>query len=213
LRQLGRAACNLWCSKEVATMASRAHVIHDYAFGNGHARPRRQLQYRNDTDPVVVPRTNILQAGGGALATAFAMGALLLGSAYAAYHQPAPQLQDTPALPVADTWQPDTLFAAAQLTNVLQGPLSAAPDKPGPFIAETSLEEDVQSSSSLAESRSSESREVIIDDSKMYPPTQSVPYPNPTTTPPDAVAPPATTPQTPTPALDPENPYRDSEQL
>jgi hypothetical protein len=36
-----------------------------------------------------------------------------------------------------------------------------------------------------------------------------VPYPNPTTTPPDAIAPPDTAPQTPTPALDPENPYQE----
>jgi hypothetical protein len=195
-------------------MASRAHAINNYSFGNGHARPRRQLWFRSDADPVVLPRTSLLRAGGGAFATAFAMGALLLGSAYAAYHQPLPQLAETPAIPLTDAWQPDAMFASAQLTNVLQGPLSAAHDKVI-SVAETNLEEDVPSSSSASssEARSSEPREVIIDDSKMYPPPKPEPYPNPTTTPPDAIAAPAAAPHVPTPALDPENPYRDSEQL
>ena len=69
---------------------------------------------------------------------------------------------------------------------------------------------------------SPESREVIIDDSKLYPLDDSkryprtappeqppVTYPNPVTTPPDAIAPPATNPAEPAPTLDPENPYRD----
>jgi hypothetical protein len=52
-----------------------------------------------------------------------------------------------------------------------------------------------------------------ITDQPVRPGTPSAadtaPYPNPITTPPDAIAPPSTAPQTPTPVLNPDNPYRD----
>ena len=200
-------------------MASKAHVIHDYSFGGAYARPRRQVWKRRDTDPVVVPRTSMWRTGGGAIATAIAMGALVVGSAYAAYRPTTPQLAETPALPLSDAWQPDTTFVGARVTNALLGPARAVPDKVAP-LGEAEAEDAVpwyapasQSDSSSFESAAPESRpesrEVIIDDSKMYPAPKTEPYPNPTTTPPDAVAPAPATPLAPAPSLDPENPYRD----
>lgn len=198
-------------------MASRAHIIHDYSFSGGRSHPR-QVWYRRE-DPVELPRTSIWRAGGGALLTAVAMGALVVGSVYAAFHEAPPQLAETPALPAIETWQPDASLNSARITNLLQGPALSVPDRVTPFM-QTDLLEDVPATSSEAassdaispESRAPESREVIIDDSKMYPPAPAVtptPYPNPTTTPPDAIAPPEATPGTPTPTIDAENPYRD----
>jgi hypothetical protein len=209
-------------------MASRTHDFHDYSFGSAHSRPR-QIWYRRE-DPVELPRTSIWRAGGGALATAVAMGALVLGGAYAALREtPPPLREETPALPPIEGWQPAATLSQAHVINVLQGPAMSVPEKTRAFVA-SETEADVPStlfgapsssqspsfeapssqSPSLAPPPSSESREVIIDDSKMYPPTATpAPYPNPTTTPPDAVAPPATDPPASTAPGDPENPYRD----
>jgi|GEM_PF-4389877 len=211
-------------------MASKAHVLHDYSFGSAHSRPR-QLYYRRE-DPVELPRTSVWRAGGGALATAIAMGALVIGSVYAAFHEaPPPLMAETPALPPLENWQPDPNLSQAHVMNVLLGPALAVPDKPVALLG-TDTAEDVPSTTSEStptatspststsselpsfESRAPESREVIIDDSKMYPPAATpAPYPNPTTTPPDAIAPPQTQPGAtiPGPGLDPENPYRDGE--
>jgi hypothetical protein len=199
-------------------MASKAQVFHDYSFGSAHSRPR-QLWYRRE-DPVELPRNSIWRAGGGALlATLAAMGALVLGSAYAASRETPPAMAETPALPPLENWQPDPTVNQARVMNVLLGPALSAPEKAAAFVdAETAG--DVPSTSTSSESpsfesgvpasRAPESREVIIDDSKMYPPTPTpAPYPNPTTTPPDAVAPPETTPAPSVPGLDTENPYRD----
>jgi hypothetical protein len=211
--------------KEVATMASKAHVFHDYSFGSAHSRPR-QLWYRRE-DPVELPRNSIWRAGGGALlATLAAMGALVLGSAYAASRETPPQMAETPALPPLENWHPDPTVNQAQVMNVLLGPALSAPEKPAPFV-DANPAGDVPSTSTSSESPSSaspssespsfdsrapKSREVIIDDSKMYPPTPTpAPYPNPTTTPPDAIAPTETAPApaVPVPVPEPENPYFD----
>jgi hypothetical protein len=218
-------------------MASKAHVFHDYSFGSAHSRPR-QLWYRRE-DPVELPRNSIWRAGGGALVTVAAMGALVLGSAYAASRETPPPMAETPALPPLENWQPDPTVIQARVMNVLQGPALSVPEKAAPFMdAETAGDVPATSASSESpsfesrapesrapESRAPESREVIIDDSKMYPPTPTpAPYPNPTTTPPDAIAPPEAAPASPAPApvpgldpapsahvpgLDPENPYQD----
>ena len=206
-------------------MASRTHDFHDYSFGSAHSRSR-QIWYRRE-DPVELPRTSIWRAGGGLLVAAAAMGALVIGGAYAAVHEtPPPLLEETQALPPVEAWQPTATLSQANVINVLQGPAMSVPEKTGASRA-SETEEDAPSTSfdapsspsSSFESRSSgspslapppsESREVIIDDSKMHPPTPA-PYPNPTTTPPDAVAPPVVDPPTVTPPLDTENPYRDS---
>jgi hypothetical protein len=198
-------------------MASRAHSFHDYSFGSAHSRPR-QLYYRRE-DPVQLPRTSIWRAGGGALVTAVAMGALVIGSAYAALREtPPPLVEETPALPPLENWQPDPALTRAHVLKGLQGPAMSVPEKAASFAESevgTGSEQGVSSpslppisSEAPFMSRPPESREVIIDDSKMYPPTSTpVPYPDPTTTPPDVIAPPEMGPSTPAP--DPENPYRD----
>jgi hypothetical protein len=160
------------------------------------------------------------------------MGALVIGSAYAALREtPPPLREETPVLPAIEAWQPAATLSQAQVINVLQGPAMAVREKAASSVA-IETEKDVPSSSlegPSSESRSSasrsyesrssespsfvapppESREVIIDDSKMYPPTTApTPYPDPTTTPPDAVAPPGAGPSTSTPQLDSENPYQ-----
>jgi hypothetical protein len=201
-------------------MASRAHVIPDYSFSNPQARPRRPvILYRND--PVVVPRSSVWSAGGGVIAAAVAIGAIVAASAYSAFRTEPPTMAETPVLPLEDTWQLDTLVQDAHVTNLLAGPTRAVPSLAAPNDASAFDDEPFVSSPSPPD-------EVIIDDSAPgvqehlpgvtpeAPVTpsapaveESKPYPNPTTTPPEAIAPPSTTPQTPTPVLDPENPYRD----
>jgi len=196
-------------------MASRAHIIHDYSLAPPRARTHRQVWFNDD--PVVLPRSSVWRAGGGIIATALAVGALVAAGAFAGYRTDTPTLSETPALPLADDWQPDTFVQQAHVTALLAGPAHAVPSVAGPSAAFDS-EPFV----------SAPTHETVIDDSApgvqehlpgVTPPSALVPdqpvvtppatYPNPTTTPPEAVAPPNTNPETPTPALDPENPYRD----
>lgn len=197
-------------------MASRAQVIHDYSFGGARSLRRRQAWYRND-EPVSLPKNSFWMAGVGAFATALATAAIVAAGAYAAYHVAPAQLTETPALTPAEVWQPDlALVNQAGQVQLLNGRAFSVPDKAALPIESIDATEAAMSSST-------DTREVIIDDSKLYPLDESkryprtappehppVPYPNPTTTPPDAIAPPATmTPAEPAPTLDPENPYRD----
>ena len=197
-------------------MASRAHVIHDYSFGGARSLRRRQAWYLSE-DPIKLPKSSFWVASFGALATAAATAAIVAAGAYAAFNAAPARLTETPALaPAPGTeWQPD-LAAVNQAGQVrlMQGPALAVRDKAVPLEGAEGSEE--------AGMSSPESREVIIDDSKLYPLDDSkryprtappeqppVTYPNPVTTPPDAIAPPATNPAEPAPTLDPENPYRD----
>ena len=185
-------------------MASKAHVSHDYSFDHAPTRPRRQRWLPLD-EPIELPRKSIWSVGGGALVTVLTMASLVVGSAYAASRSRsvAPSLSETPTLPLADTWQLDPSFAQARLTNLLTGPALAAPDKT--VVTNTT-------NTTEAPKNVPHAHEVVSDDSAPYPAeTRAAPYPNPTTTPPDAIAPPHTDPLVPTPLLDPENPYRDSE--
>jgi hypothetical protein len=199
-------------------MASRAQVIHDYSFGGARSLRRRQAWYHSE-DPITLPKSSVWVAGLGALVTALATGAIVAAGAYAAFHVAPARLSDTPELAPAREWQPDLASVnAAGLVRLMQGPALAVPDK-----ALAPLENVEESAAAAAAATTpSESREVIIDDSKLYPLDESkryprtappeqppVPYPDPVTTPPDAIAPPATNPAKPTPILDPENPYRD----
>lgn len=197
-------------------MASRAHVIHDYSFGGARALRHRQAWYLAE-DPIKLPKSSFWVASFGALATAAATAAIVAAGAYAVFHVAPARLTETPALTPTETWQPDlAAMNEAGREKLMQGPAFAAPDKALP-VASTEPSEDATISSS-----GSGDREVIIDDSKLYPldeakryprtaPPEQPPvqYPNPVTTPPDAIAPPATTPVEPAPTLDPENPYRD----
>lgn len=206
-------------------MASRAHVI-DYAFTHPQPRARRPVQYRNDAvqyrnDPVIVPRSSVWRAGGGLIASALAIGAIVAASAYGAYHTEPPPLAETPTAPLVSSWQLDSLVQDARVTNLLAGPAHAVPNVARPN--DTSAFDDEP----FISTPSGPADHVIIDDSApgvqehlpgVAPESPVVPsnpgveppaYPNPVTTPPEGIAPPNTAPQTPTPALDPENPYRD----
>jgi len=183
-------------------MASKAHVTHDYSFGHAPTRSRRQLWLPLD-EPIELPRKSLWSVGGGALITVLAMASLLVGSEYAASSRVAPSLAETPALPLAETWQPDSSLAQARLTNLLKGPALAVPDQ---AVATN------PTNTSEAPKNVSHPHEVVSDGAAPYPAeTRAAPYPNPTTTPPDAFAPPNTDPRVPTPLLDAENPYRESE--
>lgn len=203
-------------------MASRAHVINDYSFGNHTARVRRVVRYREE-DPIVLPRSSVWSTGAGLIAVALAAAAIVGGSAYAAYHTEPAAMAETPALPLDRDWQPQSANARAAVTNVLSGPALAAPSKP-----QTMSDRDFDAEAPILSGNASQPGN---DDSASrattpYPRVTTTPFPqetpeaatppdsppstvpNPTTTPPDAIAPPNTSPDTPTPVLDPENPYR-----
>jgi hypothetical protein len=197
-------------------MASRAHVIHDYSVASPRVRTRRQAWSMND--PVVLPRSSVWSAGAGVVAAALTIGAIVAASAFAGYHTDPPALSETPALPLADHWQPDSLVEQAHVTSLLAGPARAVPSLAAPNNSAALDDEPFVSAPA---------RETVIDDSApgvqenlpgATPPSRLMPdkpgvaappYPNPATTPPDAIAPANASPHTPTPALDPENPYSD----
>ncbi len=192
-------------------MTSRAHV-YDYSFDGDARRPRRQLRFRED--PIVLPKSSIWSTGGGLVAVVVAAGALVVGSAYAAYHTQPATLTDTPSLPLERDWQPPSTNVRAQVTNLLSGPALAVPS-----VASSTPGGDFETDTPIM---SSDAHEMTIDDSapgaqSRFPQTTPNPLapddrrrlvPDPTTTPPDAIAPPNSAPETPTPLLNPENPYR-----
>ncbi len=193
-------------------MASRAHVIQDYSFGNHAPRLRRVVRYQNE-DPIVLPRTSVWSTGAGLVAVAIAAAAIVGGSAYAAYHTEPATMAETPAAPLERDWQPQSANVRAAVTNLLSGPAVAAPSQAAP-----TLPSDFEADTPIVTGNSSQA---LIDDSApgaqdhfpqstpLTPPDgPATTVPNPTTTPPDAIAPPNAAPETPTPVLDPENPYR-----
>jgi hypothetical protein len=164
-------------------------------------------------------------SSGGALAvlvSAAIASSVIVGGAYAVLYRPAPALTPTPTQPLTATWQLDQQLARATVAGVVQGPALAAPsiEQPGATLEQ-------QESGPLPPSSAPE---VIIDDryqlrsdqlpapppevmpavpeTEPKPETPPVPYPNPTTTPPDAIGPELDLEKA-TPGLDPENPYRD----
>lgn len=201
-------------------MAARAHVIHDYLVSSPRPRPRARRQVWYTDDPVVLPRSSVWSAGAGLIAAAVAIGAIVTASAFAGFRPDAPVLSETPALPMLDRWQPDSLVEQANVTNLLAGPTRAVPSLDGPNNAARLDEEPIFSRPELtpAELSPETSDEQSLPGTRTLPypgptTTPTLPYPNPTTTPPDAVAPPDATPSTPTPLLDPENPYRDPDSI
>jgi len=210
-------------------MASRAHVIHDYSIAHPHVRSRRQVWYRHD--PVVVPRSSLWRTSGGLIVTALAMAAIVTGSAYAAFHDQAPSLAETPTAPLVDTWRLDPLAQQANVANLLSGPAHAVPSLEGTGNAAHLDDQPLFSDPALSSAQPAEplplspapseglsptpSEEQPLPGTRTLPyagpaaTTSAVPYPDPVTTPPDVIAPPEATPETPTPALDPDNPYSD----
>lgn len=204
-------------------MAARAHVIPDYSL---QPRQRRPLRFQTN-DPVVLPRSRDWDINGGLIAAAVAATALIAGATYAVYYTEPPKLAATPTLSLERGYEVDDHFSRGNALKALSGAAVAAPDSLNgalsPGVALPPGDDGLSTSSAAIPQRSAGS-EVVIDDSapgaqETFPqpdagePAQSsvapaAPYPNPTTTPPDAIAPPEAEPQTPTPALDPENPYR-----
>ncbi len=194
-------------------MASRAQVIHDYSFDSDTRRPRRQLRFQT-ADPIVLPRSSVWSTGAGLIAVALAVGAIVVGSAYAAFHSDAPAMHETPTISLERDWQPLSANARAGVTNLLSGPALAVPNVAAPTNG-TEIETDTPLVSSPAEG-------LLIDDSApraqqqfprvapnptTHPEAPATLTPNPRTTPPDAIAPSNAGSETPTPVLDPENPY------
>jgi len=209
-------------------MASRAHVIHDYSYGRRSERPRRDVWYREE-DPVVLPRASIWSSSGGLILAALAVGGLIAGSAYTAVHRPAsePVLADTPTPPlVTPDFQLDPEIQRARVTNLLSGPAyavtergeaiaepdaagasaAASPSSPPAFVA-GKQHMNADDAGSRAHDASPAAPKVPSTDTGAsdLEGLPRAPYPNPTITPPDGVAPPDTPPEAPTPVLGPES--------
>lgn len=207
-------------------MASRAHVIHDYTFGRQPPVRQRRAVWMHPDEAVVLPRSRNLSGAGALLVSALVASALTAGLTYAVYVSDIPTLKATEAAPLAGSWQPDPSVVSAAITNQLSGPAFAVPSREGqPTVAEEGWA-DVPLNRDAATTPSSSAadgpRETWIDDSApstqpapiqeqlpSTPATPEVPYPNPTTTPPEGFAPSSPQPDPATPAGDPDNPYLD----
>jgi hypothetical protein len=208
-------------------MASRAQVIHDYSFAPP-VRQRRAVWLHND-EAVVLPRSRSFSGGGALLVSAAVACALTAGLAYAVYMGDAPPLSATEAAPLQRDFEVDSAFVRANVTNQLSGPAFSVPSRdgvpamPADSMAAMPLPSGL-SGTDGSDSSSASSQETVIDDSRpgVQPapiqqqlPTipdvsdavpRETPYPNPITTPPDAVAPDNAQAA---PGVDSENPYRD----
>jgi len=206
-------------------MASRAHAAHQHSFGGASSRPRREVWLQRD-DPIVLPRSSSSEASGVLLAAALAAFCIVGASAYAVSYAPPAALAETPLLPLNSDAGVDAQVTAAHVLAALNGPAFAVPDRAAAPISVN----DENASVAPPEERP----DYVIDDSapgeqERFPQPPAIapleapypeparppsadptapPYPDPTRTPPEGVAPPHTAPQIPTPALDPENPYR-----
>ena len=202
-------------------MASKAHAFNHYSLRSAVPRPRRDVWYDSD-EPVVLPRSRQWDFNGALLAAALAATGVVVASGYAVYYAGEAPLADTPTMPLSHDWDGDAELPRANALNLLRGPALAVPAVATP---ESVAEPETNAPSPTWTGHRSERSDYVIDDSVSgaqqrfpqptpptpleapYPDPLSKPYPNPTTTPPEGVAPPQTSPNTPTPALDPENPY------
>ena len=195
-------------------MASRAPVMHGYALGN--ERRRRRVWYQQ-SDPVVLPAPRS-ETSPTLIVSALIASSLIAGVAYAVYFSGASPLADTATPPLERSFELDSEALRARTLPLLQRPAFAAPERAS---AEGESEPDA------SDTPAPTSRETVIDDSRQVsppprrapapalaptPPPQlpdqqpATPYPNPTTTPPDGIAPDLDLNRA-TPGLDPENPY------
>jgi hypothetical protein len=195
----------LLVTKEV-TMASRAHGIHDYAhdyWPNGASkRQRRDIQLRSD-EPVDLPRSSWWRAGGGFIVAALAVGALVAGSLYNVTYQAPPRLSDTPVTPLLPDYTPSDDVTQAHVVNALSGPLHAVrePAAPGSEVQAASPDE-----ATLPDQATPPVDGAAVPTRKSHHKSSSsttpvVPYPNPSTTPPDLL-PPEDLPGNETPSID-----------
>jgi hypothetical protein len=206
-------------------MVARAHAVHDYSFAGAPVRPRRQV-WLHDDEPVVLPRgRSESRAGAVLVVSAILASVLVAGATYAVYRTAPPELAETPTTPFVKPWEPDAALTQASTLNALLGPAMAAQSVEGTTLSEPAAVGDKPESADR-------SREVILDDSapglqgalpqpapeqgtiaaepllpQDVPPSSmpAAPYPNPTITPPEMVAP--STPEAPVTEAMPENPY------
>jgi hypothetical protein len=211
-------------------MASRAQAIHDYSFGYARTRPRHEVWYPADEDPVVLPRSEHW-SGSGVLAAAAAVATVLVvGFGYVMYTMSQPTLRPTQESGIVSSWQPDPEIARSKALIAAVGPslsLRSIAEPPSEQVAPQADSPNVVTTPTRSNAVVGGSSEVLINDSapgaqESFPQPSTVDsgkvtapsdatappavYPNPTTTPPDQVAP--ATPEAPAPSLDPENPYR-----
>ena len=200
-------------------MASRAHVIHDFPLDD---RPRRYVRYRSD-DPVVLPLSRSWGMTGALAAVALVAAGLAAASAYSVFRSQPAALAETPLLPLERELSSDAELTHAHVIKALNGSAFAVRSIEAPEATSAS-EQETQTPSAIPYRH-----EPAIDDAAPgvqpqlpqptppeqtapieapYPERMTPPYPNPNTTPPEGIAPPDVAPETPTPALDPENPYR-----
>lgn len=191
-------------------MASRAHAIPSYSFDREVSRRRRPVVFQTN-DPVVLPRSRSWDINGGLIAAAAAATLLVAGATYAVYYTEPARLTATPTASLEREYVPDGDLARVNALKALSAPTIAAPVESMSMPAMPATTESTFDSGAgfMPSTRS----EVIIDDSAPgvqdtlpQPAEQgptTAPYPNPTTTPPDAIAP-AEESMT----LDTENPYR-----
>jgi hypothetical protein len=217
--------------KEVANMASRAHVIYDYPSHEALTPPRRDILFRGDDEPVVLPRRESWNVNFTLVASAIAAAALTLSATYAIYGSGSPTLGPTEAAELTPTWIPDAEPWRAALFERLLGHAQAVPSV-GEIAAEpeheaASPEQAAPAERELTGDESSAlapppetpftiERRVTPDEPSLAPPAQPeapapAPYPNPTTTPPEIPAPRAVPaplpPSSPSPLQAPDNPY------
>jgi hypothetical protein len=194
-------------------MASRAHAVRQYSFGSTAPGARREIWYRRE-DPVVLPRSRGWSIDYRLIAAALAASALVATATYGAYYTAPPALAETPTESANREWQPDTALASASATKALNGPLFAAPSVS--TVEQPPSEEvffdgaNTGTQESLTPDPSSRGSATDLPDPSRLQPSLSqepIPYPNPTTTPPDAIAP-TETPANEPAETDPDNPYR-----
>lgn len=198
-------------------MASRAHAVRSYSFGNDAPRVRRDVWYRRE-DPVVLPRSRGFGVDYRLIGAALAASALVTLATYATFYTSPSPLAETPTEALAREWAPDVEMARASNLVLLSGPAHATRS-----VGATEHESDevfFDASSGTAGPLSS-------DDERAFPhettprtslseesavttkaPADPIAYPDPIRTPPDAIAPSTSSAETPAPVTEPDNPYR-----
>jgi hypothetical protein len=185
-------------------MASRAQAI-DYSFQGQSPRQRRPLRFQTN-DPVVIPRSRDWEISGGLIAAALAATALIAGATYAVYYTAPAKLAETPTTSIERELEPNGDYARANALTALSGPAVAAPDAPHlmsePLVTPEATSDVANRSEVVIDDSAPGVQETLPQPAVNQPTTTpAAPYPNPTITPPEMVAPAAE-------PADPENPYR-----